>query len=363
MSQLFELRTTIIKKPKATEPTIKGVHFIFFDGEIKFISKSTAKDNKPFSVTVKEKGSKKIFSISLAEGYQPFMFFEELSHDYRYRDFHIKFRRWIDARPNQRTSARETDVEIRPEEKQLYKFLHNKKFFDDFSLSFPTQPFSFAPGRSEPQRTYNPWGDTETSTGSEIPVMIRNLSMTKEKDWNQLQEKLQAFGKSSGLFTDIKVRNLGHSLSSPFQIEFKIRKAQAINLADVGYGVGQILPLLVRVLTVKNYTFLMQQPEVHLHPQAQAELTSLLIELSKKKKNNFIIETHSDYMINRARIEIMQNKIEPEDVSLIYLEAKGSDVKVHNLSFNKKAEIIPTPPDSYREFFFSETHKLLGWDD
>ena len=344
--QDFRLRAIIIKQPNTAEPIIKEMCFIFSDGEIKFISKSTTKDNKPFSVTVKEKGSKKIFTIALVGGYPPFIFFFESLSD-------------------QEGLFRKADVRRGPEEKQLREFLQDKDFFNNFYLNLPhsLRFFSFAPIRSKPQRTYNPWGDTETSSGSEIPVKLRNLSMTKNKDWKQLQERLQAFGKNSGLFTDIKVKNLGRLSSSPFQIELKIRRAQATNLADAGYGVSQILPLLARVLKVRDYTFLMQQPEVHLHPKAQAELVSLLIELSKQKENNFIIETHSDYLIDRARIEIMQGKIKPEDVSLIYLEPKGSDVKVHNLRFNKKAEIEPTPPESYHKFFFSETHKLLGWND
>ena len=107
----------------------------------------------------------------------------------------------------------------------------------------------------------------------------------------------------------------------------------------------------------------MQQPEVHLHPQAQAAFTSLLAILAKQKNNTFIIETHSDYMINRARIDIMEGNIKPEDVSLIYLEAQGKDVEVHNLCFDKQGNFKDDPPDSYDDFFLSESHKLLGWKD
>ena len=64
----------------------------------------------------------------------------------------------------------------------------------------------------------------------------------------------------------------------------------------------------------------MQQPEVHLHPRGQAELSSLLVDLVRQREHKFIVETHSDYMVNRARIEIMNKRIAPEDVSLIYLE-------------------------------------------
>ena len=82
-------------------------------------------------------------------------------------------------------------------------------------------------------------------------------------------------------------------------------------MIDVGYGISQVLPILVRVLTTRNAKFLLQQPEVHLHPKGQAELTSLLVEISKRNRNSFVIETHSDYMIDRVRIEIMKGNIKP----------------------------------------------------
>ena len=104
----------------------------------------------------------------------------------------------------------------------------------------------------------------------------------------------------------------------------------------------------------------MQQPEVHLHPRGQAELSSLLVNLVKQREHKFIVETHSDHMVDRARIEIMKKRILPEDVSLIYLEPVGNSVKVHNIAFDEQANLIGAP-GSYREFFLKESDKLLGF--
>ena len=105
----------------------------------------------------------------------------------------------------------------------------------------------------------------------------------------------------------------------------------------------------------------MQQPEVHLHPKAQAELSSLLCQLATKERKTFVVETHSDYMIDRARIEIMKGNINPEDVSLIYLEpvSNGSKVQVHNITLDKQANLVGVPK-GYRSFFLDETSSLLG---
>ena len=190
-------------------------------------------------------------------------------------------------------------------------------------------------------------------------MVLMNISRSDGDRWNKLRERLIGFGKSAGLFTDIHVRRLGKSMGDPFQLQIKVQGPKA-NLIDVGYGVNQILPILVRIFNSKrNIFFLMQQPEIHLHPKGQAELSSLLIETIKQAKHNYIIETHSDAMINRARIEIMNGGIAPENVSLVYLEPKGNRVKVHNIEFDKRANLIGAPP-SYRNFFINESDKLLG---
>ena len=119
-----------------------------------------------------------------------------------------------------------------------------------------------------------------------------------------------------------------------------------MTIADVGYGVSQVLPILVDALDPEvvpgrsnvgefpTYSFL-QQPEVHLHPKAQAELSSLLARLASLGDHSFIVETHSDYMVDRARIEIMNGNVCFEDVSLIYLEPKKNVVNVHNISLTR----------------------------
>lgn len=230
-----------------------------------------------------------------------------------------------------------------------------------FKLNEGTPPdiYSFAPLRSEPQRTYNPLREEVSPAGSDIPMVLMNVSKAKGALWDNLKERLIEFGKSSGLFTDIQVRRLGKSMGDPFQLQIKVKGPKA-NLIDVGYGVNQILPILVRIFNSRSRVFfLMQQPEIHLHPKGQAELTSLIIETINQEKHRYVIETHSDAMINRARIEMMNGEISPQDVSLIYLEPVGNKVRVHNIQFDEQANLLGAP-QGYRDFFINESDKLLG---
>ncbi|MBC6415798.1 MAG: AAA family ATPase [Bdellovibrionales bacterium] len=243
--------------------------------------------------------------------------------------------------------------------------LENLEIIRHFERELWIDTISLAPIRSKPKRTYDPIRVNPDSEGSEIPMTLMNLS-NKTGDWKTIRDKLVQFGQSSGLFSNIEVKKYG-SVNEPFQLQFKVRGFQS-NIMDIGYGVSQILPLLVRLFYPKNsrlgsspFQFLLQQPEVHLHPKAQAELTSLFVE-STKQDNSFLIETHSDHIINRASIEIRKKNISPDDVSLIYLEPTEKGVKAHNISFDKQGNLKGVPK-GYRDFFLEESDRYLGFKD
>ena len=230
--------------------------------------------------------------------------------------------------------------------------------------------FNMAPVRSKPQRTYNPIKEASIPEGAEIPVRLRDLS-AQDKTWPAIRKKLTAFGKASGLFSDIEVRQFGQTKGDPFQLQFQIRGIKS-NIIDAGYGLSQILPLLARLFdsriqrdrfsTKSGTRFLLQQPEVHLHPAAQAELASLFVQSAAKANNSFLIETHSDFILDRTRIEVRKGEIAPDQVSIIYFEPVQDRVKAHNLSLDKQGNLIGAP-EGYRKFFIKETDRLLGFED
>ena len=256
------------------------------------------------------------------------------------------------------------DKIIKPLEKSRTRSLSRVGRFYRRSFS---EVISLAPIRSKPKRTYDPIRGIPDPEGSEIPVTLMRLSGEK-RDWEDTHRKLIRFGKASGLFSDLTVKKYGESIGEPFQLQLEVRGFRS-NIMDIGYGVGQILPLLVRLFypksDIKNRRssenhFLLQQPEVHLHPKAQAELASLLVK--GIERDSFLIETHSDYMIDRVRIEIRRGNLSPDDVSLIYLEATKKGVKAHNISFDKEGNLKGVPK-GYRDFFINESDRFLGFED
>ena len=228
-----------------------------------------------------------------------------------------------------------------------------------------------APLRSKPKRTYDPVRETASPEGEHIPMLMTRLDSTDKDHWDSLHNDLVEFGCDAGLFSDIKVRRHGKQMSDPFQLQVKVRSGHYANIVDVGYGVSQSLPILVDIMAAndrrsrlrgRERTFLLQQPEVHLHPRGQAQLASLFIKSFKNRGNRFLIETHSDYIVDRVRISVRKGLLKPDEVSVLYFEPKGNAVNIHNMSLDDDGNLEGAPP-GYREFFLKETDQLLGFTD
>jgi len=81
-----------------------------------------------------------------------------------------------------------------------------------------------------------------------------------------------------------------------------------VYLPDVGFGISQILPILVECLRTKEEeTIVLEQPEIHLHPSIQSKLADFLICMAKSGKK-LVVETHSEHLINRLCLRIAQEE-------------------------------------------------------
>lgn len=233
----------------------------------------------------------------------------------------------------------------------------------DFYKYVP-RPFASAPVRSKPLRTYDPWHSTRDPEGDYIPTYLANLYFRDKAKWNALKDTLEKFGKDAGLFDEISVRRLGRNESEPFQIQIRKfgrrSKGPHRNLINVGYGVSQALPVITELLRRDvPPIFLLQQPEVHLHPSAQAALGSLFCQVAGQGRQ-LIVETHSDHLLDRVRMGVRdeETKLKPEDVSILYFERDDLDVHIHSLRFDGEGNVLNTPP-GYRQFFMEETRRSL----
>ena len=233
---------------------------------------------------------------------------------------------------------------------------------------FASSLYASAPVRSKPRRIYDLSSLTHESDpeGDYIPMYFAKLHSSDRKAWDKLRASLENFGQQSGLFDEISMTSLGKHDSGFFQVQIRKfspkQKGAKHNLVDVGYGVSQVLPVITELLRPERPAiFLYQQPEVHLHPSAQAALGSLFCRTAgRNRRCQLIVETHSDYLLDRVRMDIRDNEtaLGPDDVSILFFERDGLSVGIHSLSLDQEGNVLYAP-DSYRTFFLEETARSL----
>jgi hypothetical protein len=219
-----------------------------------------------------------------------------------------------------------------------------------------------APIRSQPRRTYDEPNTPFSSEGDHTPYEIRRLSTSSDSD--SFTAFMKHVGKSSGLFETVSIRRHGNSSDAPFEVDAFL-DGKAVNLSWMGYGVSQSLPILVELFARKeDCTFAIQQPEVHLHPRAQAALGDLFFDVAARGQKKLIIETHSDFTIDRFRLNYRQNAKKKKVVQLpksqvLFFERKNSRNTVTPLEISREGNLPADQPRGYREFFVKEETSLL----
>ena len=164
------------------------------------------------------------------------------------------------------------------------------------------------------------------------------------------------------------MRQLGDTVNEPFQIQVREpdtgRGDPFRNLIEVGYGVSQALPMVTHLLRDDNPpVMLLQQPEVHLHPSAAAALGTLLCEMAAdgEKDRRLVVETHSDFIIDRVRMAARDGAggIEPDDIAILYFERRrpGPGVRIHTMGVEELGNLLDAPA-GYRRFFMEESRRF-----
>ena len=256
----------------------------------------------------------------------------------------------------------DSDLPTNTDWKRIERFSDRFRWMTPRSLN--RRLYASAPVRSKPHRTYDPARPTRDPEGDYIPMYLANVHFQNKTQWNALKLALEKFGQEAGLFDEISVKQLGKNESEPFQIQVRKfgskSKGPQRNLIDVGYGVSQTLPIVTELLRRDAPPiFLLQQPEVHLHPSAQAALGSLFCQIAGQRRQ-LIVETHSDHLLDRVRMDVRDDKtkLKPEDVSILYFERNDLDVRIHSLCFDEQGNVLDAP-SSYRQFFMEEMRRSL----
>ena len=225
--------------------------------------------------------------------------------------------------------------------------------------------YASSPVRSKPIRIYQSKLFAWDPEGDFAPMYLANLCETGGNEWIKIRDKLKEFGSQSGLFDEISIHSYEKHGGGPFQVEVRRSggqpKGKNRNLIDMGYGVSQILPVATELLREDpTPLLLLQQPEVHLHPSAQAALGTLLLQTADREQI-VIVESHSDHLLNRIRMDLRDRvgDSRPEDVSILYFEDSDAGSMIYSLRIDEQGNMIDAP-ESYGRFFMDETKRSLN---
>ncbi|KZN34544.1 hypothetical protein N480_21200 [Pseudoalteromonas luteoviolacea S2607] len=207
------------------------------------------------------------------------------------------------------------------------------------------------PLRAFPQRYYLLEKSAHHTTlssddGSQLAEILKNNK--------QILDKINVLLKDF----DIKV-----STSKTNDIIHRITVKQGpvtLELTDVGFGISQVLPILVQAyLSPEESITIIEQPEIHLHPKMQAWLASALVFISMKENKKFIIETHSETIVKRLQILMLDEEV---DFSLDHLNiyhferVRGGKTTIKNVPFTEYGDI--EWPQDFMDMEISDAIKL-----
>lgn len=144
-----------------------------------------------------------------------------------------------------------------------------------------------------------------------------------------------------------------------FHVRTKITEDE-VNFADMGFGTSQMLPIIVQSsMSNKESLIIIEQPELHLHPRVQASLADFFIKKASKKLK-FLLETHSDYLLERLRYNIIEGNIPTEDVAIYYIEQ--SEVEkcstITKIDIDSNGQYSNLPEHYITNFRLEETRKI-----
>jgi predicted ATPase len=202
------------------------------------------------------------------------------------------------------------------------------------------------PIREYPSRYYVSSGEKASDVGISGEEAISVLIQDRVLGGN-LEKQLSNWLKRLGVADGLNIRQIDPYLFS-LEILSPLTKT-TVNITGAGFGVSQIIPAIIQgYLMPRNSTLILEQPEIHLHPKAQAILADLLIHLEKKGKR-FIVETHSEHIILRLQRRVAERKIKRDKIKIYYFDTSEAGVTIRPIKIDSKGQLLDFPPGFMEE--------------
>ncbi len=250
-----------------------------------------------------------------------------------------------------------------PEEASAY--FQNAGFVADLALEVHKmlgQIFYVGPLREYPQRLYRWSGETPDHVETRGRRAVEALLAARQRQFNvaprakkrSFEVVIASWLQSMGLISSFRTIPVGDKRKE-YEVLIKTTSAAPdVKITDVGFGVSQVLPVVVECFYVPpRSTIVFEQPEIHLHPSVQASLADLFLDALKMREDGasrrlqILVESHSEHFLRRLQRRIAEGRIKSTDTALYFCERSGSESTITPLNIDSNGHISNWP----QEFF------------
>ncbi len=253
---------------------------------------------------------------------------------------------------------------------QVRTYYQNAGFLADLEAryeGFLDRVYYLGPLREDPKRDYL-WS---RSRPSDVGLRGENaidaiLAATEAGEKRNLKHRSRRMAFQAMIAHWLREMKMIHSFrieqiaegSNRWQARVKTNAGSSeVFLTDVGFGVSQVLPVITLLQYVPEGSIvLLEQPEIHLHPLAQAELAEVIIQAVRHRKLQVIVESHSEHLLLRLQRRIAEGEFSHDDIKLYFCDSWRGESRLTQLQVDLFGQ-IGNWPNNFMGDAFGETAK------
>ena len=246
---------------------------------------------------------------------------------------------------------------------QARTYYQNTGFLSRFEAAYEAlmdQMFYLGPLREHPQREYRwsgaspadvgPRGERSVDAILAATARSERMNLAPRKRKMDFQEMIAYWLREMELTDSFEIQEIAPG-SSLYQARVqKSIRGPATMLTDVGFGVSQVLPVLVLLHYVPEGSIvLMEQPEIHLHPSVQSHLADVMLAVARYRGVQIIVESHSEHLLRRFQRRAAEGDFPSSDLRLYFVSNENGEAKMNDLKLNKWGQI-----ENWPDHFFGD---------
>lgn len=240
---------------------------------------------------------------------------------------------------------------------EIRSYFQNAGFLGGFELEYENlmdSIYYLGPLREYPRREY-PWGGSSPedvgrrgeSTLEAILAATRDgqtRSLGYRRKRRPFQEMIAYWLRELGLIHEFRLEEIARG-TNLWRVQVRTSaRAAPTGLADVGFGVSQVLPALVLLYYVpEGATVLMEQPEIHLHPAVQSGLADVMLNVAHARNVQIVVESHSEHLLRRLQRRVAEGSADSNDVKLYFVSARNGIAQLSDLALNRYGQVENWP--------------------